>query len=310
MTCSACCAAIESALDALPGVTNAVLSLIQQQARIEYHPNLMTPVSSLLGPISSDRPQFCSTSSQVHGDMPLRTHLLCAEQEQLLKTIEEVGFETRLLGSGDDSTTRLSIGGMTCSSCSSAIESTLKGTEGIRGVSVSLITSTAEVGSRSLIAQLWLLPHCTIGRAVKKQSPLLQHAHTAEKMAHISGYITLDSEESLFRIVQVQYDSALVGARDIIAVVSGLGYEASLLQNDELSAGLGEREKEKRFWRQKVMWSLLFSVPVFLLAMVFTYLPRVKDGLNTSVGGFTVNELVQWILTTPVQVHCFALPCM
>ena len=48
MTCSACCAAIESALDALPGVTNAVLSLIQQQARIEYHPNLMTPVSSLL----------------------------------------------------------------------------------------------------------------------------------------------------------------------------------------------------------------------------------------------------------------------
>ena len=46
MTCSACCAAIESALDALPGMINAVLSLIQQQARIEYHPNLVTPVSS------------------------------------------------------------------------------------------------------------------------------------------------------------------------------------------------------------------------------------------------------------------------
>ena len=47
MTCSACCAAIENALDALPGVTNAVLSLIQQQARIEYHPNLITPVGAL-----------------------------------------------------------------------------------------------------------------------------------------------------------------------------------------------------------------------------------------------------------------------
>jgi len=108
-------------------------------------------------------------------------------------------------------------------------------------------------------------------------------------------------------LVQVQYDSAMVGARDIIAVVSGLGYEAALLQNDELSAGMGEREKEKQFWRQKVIWSLLFSVPVFLLAMVFTYLPRVKEGLDTSVGGFTVNELVQWILTTPVQVR---LPLM
>ena len=110
--------------------------------------------------------------------------------------------------------------------------------------------------------------------------------------------------------MQVQYDSALVGARDIIAVVCGLGYEASLLQNDELSAGMGEREKEKRFWRQKVIWSLLFSVPVFLLAMVFAYLPRVKEGLNTSVGGFTVNELVQWILTTPVQVqHSYESAC-
>lgn len=131
-----------------------------------------------------------------------------------------------------------------------------------------------------------------------------------------SGF-TLTDDQSLtakhcqppaaLHFVQVQYDSAMVGARDIIAVVYGLGYEAALLQNDELSAGMGEREKEKQFWRQKVIWSLLFSVPVFLLAMVFTYLPRVKEGLDTSVGGFTVNELVQWILTTPVQVR---LPLM
>lgn len=46
MTCSACCAAVESALDAVPGVTNAVLSLVQQQARVEYHPNVITPVSA------------------------------------------------------------------------------------------------------------------------------------------------------------------------------------------------------------------------------------------------------------------------
>lgn len=102
--------------------------------------------------------------------------------------------------------------------------------------------------------------------------------------------------------VQINYDSALVGARDLISVVSGLGYEAKLLQTDELSAGMEEQEKEKQFWRRKVMWSLLFSVPVFLLAMVFSYIPHVKEGLNTSVGGFSVNELVQWILTTPVQV--------
>ena len=48
--------------------------------------------------------------------------------------------------------------------------------------------------------------------------------------------------------------------------------------------------------------SAVFSIPVFFLAMVFSYVPRVKEGLSTNVAGFTVNELVQWILTTPVQV--------
>ncbi len=108
-------------------------------------------------------------------------------------------------------------------------------------------------------------------------------------------------------VAQIQYDSAMVGARDIIGVVSGLGYGANLLQNDELSAGMGERKREKLFWRHKVAWSLVFSVPVFLLAMVLAYLPGVKEGLNTSVAGFTVNELVQWILTTPVQVYSLSV---
>ena len=68
-------------------------------------------------------------------------------------------------------------------------------------------------------------------------------------------------------------------------------------------AGINEREKEKRFWRRKVLLSLVFSVPVFFLSMVFGNIPgAIRHGLNTSTGGFTVNELVQWILTTPVQV--------
>ena len=47
MTCSACCSAIESAVDASPGVIHAVVSLIQQQARVEYHPNVISAVSAL-----------------------------------------------------------------------------------------------------------------------------------------------------------------------------------------------------------------------------------------------------------------------
>ncbi|KAK9904210.1 hypothetical protein WJX75_006837 [Coccomyxa subellipsoidea] len=206
MTCSSCSSAVETALDAVPGVSNAVVSLIQQQARIEYDTAAVTP-------------------------------------EELLEAVEALGFEAKLLGSGDTSSLRLQLGGMTCSSCSTGIEERLHATPGVAKASVSLITSTAEV----------------------------------------------------------EYDSALVGGRDIIAAVRAMGYTANLLEADDLSAGMEVRERERRFWRRMVLAALVFSLPVFLLAMVFSYIPHVKEGLNTNVGGFTVNEIVQWILTTPVQ---------
>ncbi|EIE22528.1 copper-translocating P-t [Coccomyxa subellipsoidea C-169] len=206
MTCSSCSSAVESALDAVPGVGNAVVSLIQQQARVEYDTTAVTP-------------------------------------DELVEAVESLGFEAKLLGSGDASSLRLQLGGMTCSSCSSAIEAALGATLGVAKASVSLITNTAEV----------------------------------------------------------EFDSAIVGARDIIAAVKAMGYGASLLEADNLSAGMEVRERERRMWRRMVIAASAFSLPVFLLAMVFSYIPGVKEGLNTNVGGFTVNEVVQWILTTPVQ---------
>ncbi len=62
-----------------------------------------------------------------------------------MQAVEVLGFETKLLGSGSASSLRLELGGMTCSSCSTAIEARLQATPGVAGASVSLITSTAEV---------------------------------------------------------------------------------------------------------------------------------------------------------------------
>lgn len=71
-----------------------------------------------------------------------------------------------------------------------------------------------------------------------------------------------------------------------------------------MSAGMEERRREKRFWAIKFGVACIFSVPVFLVAMVLMYIPGVKQGLDSTVGGFTWGELVKWILTTPVQVGC------
>ena len=55
MTCSACSSAVEAALDSLPGVDNAVVSLIQQQARVEYDTAAATPV----------RPDICKQITEL-----------------------------------------------------------------------------------------------------------------------------------------------------------------------------------------------------------------------------------------------------
>lgn len=88
-----------------------------------------------------------------------------------------------------------------------------------------------------------------------------------------------------------------------MSAVQGLGYEATLMDDDSLAAGMEERQREKRFWAIKFGVACVFSVPVFLLSMVFMYIPGVKQGLDSNLGGFTWGEVFKWALTTPVQVQ-------
>lgn len=76
-----------------------------------------------------------------------------------MQAVEALGFQTKLLGSGNASSLRLQLGGMTCSSCSNAIEARLQGTPGVAEASVSLITSSAEVRmlSHPVPCLLWTL---------------------------------------------------------------------------------------------------------------------------------------------------------
>ncbi len=48
MTCSACSSIVEAALRTVPGVTNAVVSLLQQVARVEHDPAVAVEVPPTL----------------------------------------------------------------------------------------------------------------------------------------------------------------------------------------------------------------------------------------------------------------------
>lgn len=198
---------------------------------------------------------------------------------------------------------------MTCSSCSTAVEQALLAEAGVLELSVALLSGRAEASpvGGNFIQELPALD-CTLSFLyLSCQNSLFRHE--AEQLSPILHFHFPDAEGmsalwilNYFMLAQVVYNAAEIGPRKIKTLIEDLGYTAELVAADNLSAGLDERGREVSFWKRKFWIGFVFSLPVFLLAMVFEHTPRTKEGLETNVGGFTVGVIVKWVLTTPVLV--------
>lgn len=73
-----------------------------------------------------------------------------SRQAQLAEAIQDSGFACSSLETGEAAALHLQIGGMTCSTCSGAVESALRGTPGVTEAAVNLLTNKAEVRSEPL----------------------------------------------------------------------------------------------------------------------------------------------------------------
>ncbi|KAL4856926.1 putative copper-transporting ATPase 5 [Chlorella vulgaris] len=206
MTCSSCSSAVESALAALPGVWHASVSLILQEAKVEYDPGTVA-------------------------------------EAQLVQAIEEAGFSCSPLGTGESTSLHLAVGGMSCSSCSTAIEAALRGADGVLDASVNLLTNQAKV----------------------------------------------------------RYDPDVVGPRQLLALVSDLGYTVQAMEGAGLVDGSALREREKRFWCRRFLLALAFSAPLFIMSMILMYIPGPKQLIELDVGGFELGQIIAFALATPVQ---------
>ena len=90
---------------------------------------------------------YTLSGSQINLDVRKRYDLLgcLVWQAVLLEAIEDAGFEGELMQEADSNCLTLQIEGMTCSSCSSAVESALRSQKGVVSAAVNLLAGRAEV---------------------------------------------------------------------------------------------------------------------------------------------------------------------
>jgi Cu+-exporting ATPase len=127
MTCGACTSAIESGFQGVGGVGNVSISLVMERAVVQHDPETIS--ADQIKEIIEDRGFDAEVLST---DLPA-TH---TTDDHFLSESEDE--DDVLLSSL--ATTTLSVGGMTCGACTSAVEGAFKDVAGVKSFSISLLS--------------------------------------------------------------------------------------------------------------------------------------------------------------------------
>ncbi|HHV23310.1 MAG: heavy metal translocating P-type ATPase [Methanosarcina sp.] len=200
----------------------------------------------------------------------------------------------------------LGVSGMTCSACAANIERVLKRKAGVGSVVVNLELGRAKIGFDPLLISSGEIEEAieSIGYKVEKDTVTLNLegmscascAVNIEKVLNkTEGVISASVNFPLEKAV-VEFDSARISVREIIAAVQGIGYGASVRaetveyeDREQMS-----REAEVRKQRNNLIIALVLGIPIGLgnMSMMFPFL--------SFVPAFFSNHIVLFVLSTLV----------
>ncbi|CAD6260040.1 unnamed protein product [Miscanthus lutarioriparius] len=287
MTCAACAGSVEKAVKRLPGIHDAAVDVLGGRAQVVFYPAFVS-------------------------------------EEKIREAIEDVGFEAKLINEEvrekNILVCRLHIKGMTCTSCTSTVESAFQAFRGVQKASVALATEEAEIHYDRRIVAASQLIHAveetgfeailiTTGedrsRIDLKLDGVLSERLTMilkSSIQALPGVEDVKVDTELHKIT-VSYKPDQTGPRDLIEVIeSATSGDVTASIYAEAEGREHHRYVEIKRYRQSFLWSLIFTIPVFLTSMVFMYIPVLKDGLEKkAVNMMSIGELLRWILSTPVQ---------
>ncbi|CAN6980868.1 unnamed protein product [Brassica oleracea var. botrytis] len=288
MTCSACAGSVERAIKRLPGIHEAVVDALNNRAHILFYPGVVN-------------------------------------EEKIRETIEDIGFEASLIeNERTNQACRIRINGMTCTSCSSTVERALESVNGVERAHVALAIEEAEihydpslVSSEKLLEAIEnagfeaILISTRTGEDVSKITLKIDGEFTDESITIIER--SLEAIHGVQKVeinpgndkISVLYNPDVTGPRNFIRVIESTVFAGHIKATIFTEGGVGrdsQNQGEIKQYCKSFLWSLVFTAPVFLTAMVFMYIPGVKNMLMFKVVNMlNVGEIIRWVLATPVQ---------
>ncbi|URD98211.1 copper-transporting ATPase [Musa troglodytarum] len=282
MTCAACAGSVEKAIKRLPGIHDAAVDVLNDRAQVIFYPTFVSEYT-------------------------------------IRETIEDVGFEAALIKvemkENSALTRRLHIKGT--ASSSSNIDYVLQAIPSVQKTSVILATEEAEAFHDPRFASanqlneevedtgcgsIFVTTGEDMNRIELKVDGTFSTSLVRSSLRSLPGVDAIDIDPALHKIT-ISYKPDQTGPRNFIEIIESIGsghLKASIypqVRRKEL-----HRHDEINQYYQSFLWSLVFTIPVFLTSMVFTYIPVFKQVLDERlVNKLSIGELLRWILSTPVQ---------
>ena len=310
MTCGACTSAVEGGLEGVEGVRSISVSLLSERAAVEHDASVITPEQ--IAEIIEDRgfgAAVLNTTTQGGNKKSSKRKSRASSKPKL-------------------ATTTVSIEGMTCGACTSAVEGAFKNTPGLMQFRISLLAERAVLVHDPTILTTESIVEAIEDAGFDARLVSSQMDSTSPSQASSSVDFTIyglsdaNSADSLQDILQqkqgvisaavsiatsratITFNTSATGIRALVETIEEAGYNALLADVGDNNAQLESlsKTKEVQEWQRAFWFSFSFALPVFLISMIIPmYLKPLDFGSVELIRGLFLGDLVCLGLTTPVQ---------
>ena len=314
MTCGACTSAVESAFSGVDGAGDVSVSLVMGRAVVQHDPTKLS----------------VEAVAEMIEDRGFDAEVLATDTPHTNDVAQGNGGEASTDSQGSAlSTTTISIEGMTCGACTSAVEGGFQDVDGVVAFNISLLAERAVVvhdPTKLSIEQILEIVDDRgfdaklLSSSVRVAGPSTGNRDVQLKVFGVPNSSSATALEDVLRLlpgvsaavvnlstsrVKITHNPSLTGIRALVEAVEGLGYNALISDAGENDAQIESLAKTKEIneWRRAFWYSLTFAIPVFLISMVIPMtLPALDFGsILLIIPGLYLGDVLCLILTVPVQ---------